>query len=192
MNGIWPIIIFILVIPAGTVIHEMGHYTVAYLLDSDPIIHFSSCDWNTNNTYPSKWHELTFIAGGILFPSLLSLFGVLLLYFRRHLTLAWQTFFLVLATFSFRGFFIIALFIYSSFSDSEYSTDESRINEILALPAGTFEIASVLFSCIISIAIYRKLNQSAASVLPLTLKMSLGIILGFGLWFRYLGPFLLP
>ena len=186
------ILAYAAIIMFGTFIHEMGHYLIAIFFNTSPKLHYGSCDWNPTGTMEGGKEEIYFTLGGILLPNIIAITAVATLYLRQKLIPRLRHFLIILGTFSFRGFFVFGTFLFSTFNEVNLESDETLLNQLWSLPSGTVEIVSVLFSTSIGLLLLKQVLKTDVPLKTYASSMVLGIVFGFLLWFKGIGPLLLP
>lgn len=185
--------LYVLIICIGTIIHEMGHFTVAHFIYANPKLHYSSCDWHPTEDQVGGVHEIVFHMGGILLPTVLSTIATVLLLVKKTFNPTQFHLLVIAGTLSFRSFFIITLFIINSLGLSQHNSyDEAKLNILLELPNGFIEVLSAIYSIMILFALLFLLHKNGHNLLRYLSRMAAGILIGFFLWFKILGPVILP
>lgn len=186
------VIAYTLTIALGTLVHEAGHYLAAWLLNTAPKLHFASCDWTPGPGMEGGVEEIYFTLGGIISQNLISVGALAILFTRKTLSFTATHLLIVLGTFTFRSFYILGSYCLGLIRNVEFGTDETRLNELLSLQSGTVEIASALFSLIIALLLLKQVLKIGHPIGAYAVSMAIGIILGFLVWYKALGPWLLP
>jgi len=179
----------------GTLSHELGHIVVAEILGYETTLHFSSMNWDSKLLYSSQ-HDLFILIGGPFQTMLTGCLGLSILLMRRNRIkfelIDWIAIFLSLfwlrPVFNFIVYFSSALVFQNG---SYFGGDELKIALLLDVWEGTFTVLFSVLGALISIYL---LFNIVPKKYQLTFLLSgiLGGICGFLIWFKCLGPILLP
>jgi len=185
------ILAFVLIVCVGTVIHELGHFIVAWVLDLNPELHYAQCDWSEERM-TNEARKLSLL-GGILLPTIIG-FGSLLRLSLGKWNDSSSWFYAVLSTLPFRAFLIFSFFLLHTLRimKTYHRSDEVKLNVLFKLPNGSFETMFLLLGLLSVFVIWRKLQKNNKRPLVFFINMAIGVAIGYPLWFLVLGPWLLP
>ncbi|MBD3352244.1 MAG: hypothetical protein GF364_12225 [Candidatus Lokiarchaeota archaeon] len=187
-------LIFIIVPIIGTLLHECGHWIAGKLLGCEPIIRYAFCSSNCGFPLSDKQYFI-FILGGPLATWIQSLIplSIIIIYYRKQHPEKLEEklpplFVLLLGFVTFSGRFVFNAGGYI-FTEST-SSDEYKMEIYLGLPHGAliFGFAIIGLAVLLySLFIIAKKNRSSIFIGAIG-----GAVLGYLLWYYYLGPLLIP
>ena len=184
-------LIFLIVPAIGTLLHEFGHYIVAIMNGYEAYIAYAYTIYTINDPLVAFWA----LSGGPLatwFQSL-SAFAIMVLYYNKEKRETFTEdlsplYIILLAIFSFSIRFIFNATGYLIRGST--TMDEVRIGIYLGIHPDVVVYGSALIAVIfLVIAIYR-IPKSYR--LTLFFSAVFGAILGYLIWYEWLGPILLP
>jgi len=188
---------FIAATVVGTLSHESGHYLAALINGCSPELHYGSVSYHCERQL--SWNYSMFLTASGPFQTMITgLIGFMLL--RRstnNTTTSDLTFiqwiFVFLALFPLRQLFNLGFEIvyFLQTGNMGNSSDELRLDRMLEIEKGTI---SFLLAGLSAILIYHVIFRYIPSKNRLTFILGglTGGILGFLLWLKYLGKFILP
>lgn|GEM_PF-7032636 len=183
---------FSILVPIGTITHELGHFLCALFYRTNVVLHFDYVTFEKNGVEAiNDFSELLIWLAGPVVTLFIGLIGLIFLQSQKARYL-WLGIFLTL----FFSRFLFNLLAHLSFFlsgriDRPYGGDEYYISNYLNLPSGALSLllgiigfAACFYTCWFKVP--RKL-------LPKFIISALvGIPIGYLIWFVWLGPFLLP
>ncbi|MHA1340065.1 MAG: hypothetical protein ACTSRZ_07635 [Promethearchaeota archaeon] len=186
--------LFFLIVPIiGTQMHELGHYIVALALDCNPTIRYAYCSHGcsviTNDQY------FIFITMGPLATWIQCLIGFSFLIIYRKINkeriengeISWN-YLILLAFASFCARFVFNAAGY--FLSNSQSLDEWKMENYLEWPHGTLIYGFAIVGAII--LLYNIIILPKQQRYKLLIGALLGSIAGYGIWYYWLGPILMP
>ena len=184
-------LIFLIVPAIGTLLHEFGHYIVAIINGYEAYIAYAYTIYTINDPIVAFWA----LSGGPLatwFQSLTA-FTIMVLYYNKEKRGTFTEdlpplYIVLLATFSFSIRFIFNAIGYLLRGST--TMDEVRIGLYLGIHPDVVVYGSALIAVVfLVIAIYR-IPKSYRFMLFFSAVF--GAILGYLMWYEWLGPILLP
>ena len=183
-------------IVVGTVTHEIGHITVAKLLDYNVKMDYHSMDWYKSGQVdfvkPIN-HDILITWGGVIVTCLISIFSLYLLIQCTAINIKFWVY-LFCSLFISRQIVNLLLSIIGKLylgKQSYFGGDELALSQMHNLNEGTISIitaiiATIVCSYVIFVILPKKylISFFAASLI--------GGISGYYLWFCKLGPYVLP
>lgn len=182
----------------GTILHEIGHIIPAKLLGYKTVLHYGSMNWYNidQELIENRNHVLIILIGGPVQTMLTGSFGLLQLQRKTYIKISknknlyfWLSVFLSL--FWSRQILNFSIDIAKYFQLHTLVSDEARISILLnfhplslGLITGILGIISCLF--VVFKVIPKKIR------LKFILSGVIGSTIGYYLWFKLIGPFLLP
>jgi hypothetical protein len=189
------VLVFIIMVVIGTLSHEIGHIIVARILGYETTLHYNRMDFGLSD---NPLHELLMLSGGPIQTIGFGMIGFLILFVRRNhiktngMTLIdWLS--ILLSLFWSREVFNL---LHSGMpnllgSYNDFGGDEGRISELLFMANW---VLPLLFGIVgLTICFYVVFR-----ILPLKYRFNfisgglIGSIVGYLIWFKVLGPYLLP
>ncbi len=234
------ILTFIVFTAVGTLLHEMGHITVATYFGYDTELHYGSMNWkNTakhtdslyiertqlikknleaikkkedfkdkakldeliqqlNTKYPNEFtHRLWITSGGPIQTILTSIVGLLILFYRKSKSrkvfkiLDWLGIFLALFILREIFNFVTASYSFLFREKSDFGGDEFKLSEYFFQNEWIIPGVTLVIGMLISLYVIFK-------IIPIRYRYTfiisglIGGILGFAIWFGFLGELLIP
>jgi hypothetical protein len=210
------VIAFIVFTAVGTISHELGHIALARGFGYETVLHYGSMAYNykgfnedqvllgksviiekEQDKITKEMQTLWITLGGPIQTILTSIIGLLILWYRKSKDkfsfklLDWIGVFLSLFILRDVFNFVMASYKYLFFNRSSFHGDEFRISRYLGFNEWLIPSITLLIGIVISIYIIFK-------VIPFRYRFSFiisglaGGILGFSLWFGFLGSLFLP
>ena len=186
---------FILYVPIGTLCHEYGHILVANFLGYNTILHYNSIDTIQKE---EGFHSFLITLAGPLQTIITGSIGFLIIFFRRKkktdsLNL-YDWFYIFLSLFWLRQIFNLIISFLSELNSpngSFFGGDEPWISEYLGLGKGFFSIFLGFIGLYVLFYIYFRIIPKNNRY---TFIMSgfFGGSLGYFLWMKIIGPYILP
>jgi len=182
----------------GTLSHEFGHYAMGKMLGYDVYIDYQSTHFVSNQEV-SKEDNFLFILGGPLLTMLTGTIGLMhvfinrkTFYFTRKLSFI-QWIMIFLASFWLRQLFNFFTAVIRFIKKGSFSirSDESKLDVYFGFENGTSSTITALLSIVLIAFLFFKFIPKLQR-LPFLVAGLIGGILGYILWFKYLGPIILP
>ena len=168
----------------GTFLHELGHYLTAQLFNVKSILHFNRVSYHSCLDHNV---EYLLTSMGILSTLLIGTSGLLLAHFKRVSNLGIIPILFVSLAFFWSRQIVIMTFGLIGMNNS----DEISLARRLLLPKYTFAIPLGIIGLIVCTYCVFIIIPRFFRVYFLTYGFS-GCIIGYFLWFKVLGPYLLP
>ncbi|MCA9000485.1 MAG: hypothetical protein KDB61_01085 [Planctomycetes bacterium] len=193
--------IFVIFLPMafiGTMLHEGGHIAVARVLGYGTTLHYDSMSWSGDsgwNPNADPMHDTWILLGGPLANMGIGCFGLFwLARLSKRKDAAFdgkRTLASVLALFWSRQLFNLGLALVEMYPYGDWgSSDEVRLARRFGLPDGSLLLVTAFLA---SLAVLRTITHVPKGLrVTFTIAGLLGSVLGFGVWYAYLGPELLP
>ena len=194
-------LLFLLLGPFITLVHESGHWILAYFFGFDPVLHFGSVSYENlqeSQPYSVKLKQKLHFAvmGGPLQNMFLGSIGFFL--FLKMVSteklsypLKPKAWLLIFISLLWARQIVIAFYgVLSLFLDIELKGDEARLAEYWGLPAWAVFLPTGIVGSIIGLTILFYFPKNFR--IHFIVGGGLGSIVGMGLWYRVLGPVLLP
>jgi hypothetical protein len=201
------VLLFVFMVPIGTVSHEYGHIIVAKYLGYSTKLHYGSMNLIRKDKNYSKdtriektdHHSFLITLGGPIQTILTGSIGFFLILYRRqkgkHLKLGSLNWLLIfLSLFWLREVFNLIISFVSEIINpdgSYFGGDEAWISDYLGLNRGVIPISLGLIGSAIFLFIFFKILPTKVRV-PFVFACVVGCLLGYYLWMYLLGPKILP
>ena len=186
---------FILIVPVGTLLHELGHFIAADILNLSPILHFDciTYQWLATDKI-SNLNEFWVILMGPFSNMSIAFIGLIGLIKIKKKYTKYFWLYIYLSLFSSREVINILLSsIYYCFcgTNSIFGGDEFYLNTYLNLPNGLIPIIFALIGSIICFyVIFFQIPKKKRNVF--LISGFLGGMFGFYTWFKIIGTYVLP
>lgn len=190
---------FILFTIIGTLLHELGHYSVAKILGYDAHINYAFTRWVSKNNEYNQSDNFYITFGGPLQSMLTGSIGLFLTYYNRKsfnkfkaLTLGQWTF-IFLSLFWLRQTANFVIWIGGFILSGQFSNrpDEIRLTKYLEIPNWTITSFTALIGLIVLTIIIFKFVPIQER-LTFILSGFFGGLLGYIIWLHGLGPIIMP
>ena len=188
--------LFILATVIGTLSHELGHYFAALYYNLHPTLHFGFTEWDDTGLSAETINKVTPVVTlwGILVTVVVGTSGFLLtLPFKNKISnhITYYTF-PVLAFFYSRQIFVFALsLVNGNFSNPDINSgDEIKLALLWGMNGSSISVTLAFIAvliCSLTVLLLPKEKR-----LTFLIYGFAGSVLGYLLWYRLLGPWLLP
>lgn len=191
----WKILLlFIVFTPIGTLTHELGHYLVARSYGIPATITYRSTRWDDGGDYSIHRDAMILMGGPVMTILTGTIAVVLLIYFKfkRSVIPLDRTMVLVMFTFSWSRPVLNGMLSILHWIQGRNSTsDEAILAQIHGLPAWLLILPPLLTG--IGILLYTIIYFIPKAMHRVFVIAGIsGSIMGWVIWFYWLGPLLLP
>lgn len=214
-------LIFILIVPLGTILHECGHYLSAKFYGNQPVMHYASVSLLHRNKIKvltdSIIHSVNMssedkkalysevldlrresfiitLSGPLFNIGLGSICFILLLFYRSNIHFQEHKWWFIFGSFLWSRQIInfsFGVLLFLNNGTWGQSGDETNLSNYLQYPAFTLDLITAAMASIILLVVfinYMNKEERIAFVLAGTTAGSLSALL----WFKVIGPWLLP
>jgi hypothetical protein len=188
-------LIFIVMVPIGTLTHEFGHLVAVWSLGADGSISYASTSWNADEDITPAMY-MWIMAGGPVQTMLTGTIGfvLLLIYARRRETLRplhWTMIFMALFWLRQPANMISWLVGFSYAPRPNAVADEIRLARYFDLPDPTLNIVTGTIGLAVLAYITFRIIPSPQRI-PFLASGLVGGLVGAWLWFYVVGPWAMP
>lgn len=190
MNKAYIFSLFLLFTAIGTLLHELGHFFAAIWLGCKPVLHYNRTNFMCGENNSETFRGLS----GPFVNILIGTIGLLWLLKKYKTGKQKQIILLAAITFFWSREIVVLcsdVFIKPTLGLAAYLSDEQKASLALNLPLNTLSIAvgiAGLFVC--GATIFKLLNKQLR--ISFIAFGALGALAGYFVWFKLLGPYLLP